>query len=356
MKIVKNLVVLCVSLIVALLLAELLVRLVAPQETGIARLERFPAIYQDSNVTSYEFKPGTQVNARIPDRPYAITINNEGTRGPEFGPKEPGEYRVVLLGDSMTFGQGLNDNETIAAQLEHRLAAEGTLTTVINAGVPGWGPDQEALMLMRNVSSWQPDIVFWMIFLGNDIDDLGRHYVTYDNGTLVSAHDPAKYVVDGRAIHNVSRTVGGWWKYVQPLQQPLDDHSQLYALAKNVLFTPFVVGPDDLTIYTLDGKYQSWQEQAEGIVGAAAKQSSVPVVLVLLPHRVQFTAVNVTGDMNASRKEWREYANSQLLPLLDAYAVLSDCGTTCYFALDGHLNYDGDAKVAALLDAYIRQG
>jgi lysophospholipase L1-like esterase len=360
---IKNIIVLCVALVVAFLLAEFMIRLVAPQETGTSRLERFPAIYQDSDVMSYEFKPGARVGARIPDRPYSISINNQGTRGPAFGPKADDEYRVVLLGDSMTFGQGLDDNQTIAALLERQLASHlGKKVTVINAGVPGWGPDQEALMLRQRVPAWQPDMVFWLVFLGNDIEDVGRHSLAYDDGVLTRVTDPAKYVENGRAVHNVSRTVGGWWAYVKPLQQPLDDHSHLYALVKKTIFTPFVVGEENTAIFTLDDEqYLSWQRQTEGIVREAVQQNKeehpdMPVVLVLLPHRAQYgdTGLMNISDMNASRKQWRAFANQGLLPLMDSYDVLSDCGNGCYYPLDGHFNQDGASRVAQLLDAYVQ--
>lgn len=47
--------------------------------------------------------------------------------------------RVHLVGDSMVFGWGLKDSETIASQLNESL---GGCFEVVNHGVPGWGPYQ----------------------------------------------------------------------------------------------------------------------------------------------------------------------------------------------------------------------
>ena len=46
----------------------------------------------------------------------------QGLRDRDYGPKLPDEYRVLLIGDSFTFGHGLETEETISRQLEDYLA------------------------------------------------------------------------------------------------------------------------------------------------------------------------------------------------------------------------------------------
>src|SRR5262245_17000272 len=57
-------------------------------------------------------------------RPYPIEFdstietNSQGLRGPEVGPREPGELRILLLGDSFAAGFEVEQRETFAALLE----------------------------------------------------------------------------------------------------------------------------------------------------------------------------------------------------------------------------------------------
>ena len=53
-----------------------------------------------------------------------VSINSEGLRDREFPlEKPPGVYRVMMLGDSTTFGWGVRQEDTAAKFLEHKLNA-----------------------------------------------------------------------------------------------------------------------------------------------------------------------------------------------------------------------------------------
>ena len=63
--------------------------------------------------------------------------NSHGIREPEIAPKRPGERRIMLLGDSFVWGDGLNEQDTVARQLQRRLDAVRPGFRVVNAGVSG---------------------------------------------------------------------------------------------------------------------------------------------------------------------------------------------------------------------------
>lgn len=82
--------------------------------------------------------------------PRLVLYEKEYTLGPNgyrFTPQAEGpkEDYLALVGCSVTFGLGANDDETIAAQL----AAMRPQTHVYNFGFPSWGPAQ-LLLQMRN--------------------------------------------------------------------------------------------------------------------------------------------------------------------------------------------------------------
>jgi hypothetical protein len=336
-KLLAGLLVVLVALAFALVICEVGVRLFAPQEVFGVRMERFPAMYQASSTYSAVLRPGVSVVARIVDRPYDISTNKDGYRT-TTGAITTNE-KVVLLGDSMTFGQGLSDGETMASRLQN---ATGWVVT--NAGVPGWGLDQEAVWL--HYHSHQFDRVFWFVFLGNDVEDVSRHVITTnEKGRVISVGDPAKYVgEDGRSMHNVSRSTGGWFGVVRPVHSWLDANSHLYVLVKGAFATLLFVGPPSSRFYVLnDTDSLVWQERSEEMVVGAVKGSSVPVIVVLLPSRLNYEDIE---GISTSRLRWQQVLMENNVSVFDAYDVLDE---SCFFVQDGHLNEQGARRVANAL-------
>jgi lysophospholipase L1-like esterase len=75
--------------------------------------------------------------------------------------------RVLALGDSCTFGRGVEDGEAWPARLEARLRAAGQDAAVQNAGVPGYGTTQERGLLRRLAPRVRPTHVV-VVWLPND--------------------------------------------------------------------------------------------------------------------------------------------------------------------------------------------
>ena len=76
-------------------------------------------------------------------------------------PKQPGERRILVTGDSSVFGWGQPDGLTYAEQLEAELGRSlpGVKVSVINLGVPGYSTEQ-TLRLLEDVGwSYAPDLV-----------------------------------------------------------------------------------------------------------------------------------------------------------------------------------------------------
>ncbi len=118
------------------------------------------------------FEPNQSVEETPhPKLHYHATINSLGYRGPEFHRvKPPHVVRILCLGDSGTFGQFVNDEDTLSANLEQRLRQEGISAEVINGGVPGTTIVDQVEILQRSLSL-APDIVI-LTFSENDITDL----------------------------------------------------------------------------------------------------------------------------------------------------------------------------------------
>jgi GDSL-like lipase/acylhydrolase family protein len=95
-----------------------------------------------------------------------VTSNSHGLRSEKEIPleKPPGEKRLLLLGDSFTFGAEVADRETFAAGLAPLLPG----VEVLNLGVHGYGHDQMLLYLRDEGVKYSPDVVL-VGFVGDDM-------------------------------------------------------------------------------------------------------------------------------------------------------------------------------------------
>ena len=141
----------------------------------------------------FRLKPNAEARRRIvlnfgKKRWVDFKISSQGLRDREYGPKEPGEFRIALLGDSFTMGTAVDMDETLSRLLEKNLKANPQFAnvTVINLGTGGTGPWQQAGILRDRGFPLQPDLVIQQLFLGNDLGDTLAHY-----GKTPRAYTPA---------------------------------------------------------------------------------------------------------------------------------------------------------------------
>jgi len=154
-----------VSVVCLLLLAELGLRLVGGSVPSFVSFEFHPDLAGD-------FAPGRKLtDTLIRGLPYHVTTNSQGLRATrELDPHEGRAVRVLCLGDSFTFGVGVNDNETYPAQLEAILKAKypGRSIEVLNAGMPFFDVIDELDYWEQKGRLLRPDLVVCQFFY-NDL-------------------------------------------------------------------------------------------------------------------------------------------------------------------------------------------
>lgn len=103
----------------------------------------------------YELIPGTAGWAWETN----VVINTHGFRGPEPTPGRYPGFRILFLGDSITFGNFLDLEATFAHQLMQRLLLEAKDFDVLNFGVGGYDTLQEVALLEDRGLNYYPDLV-----------------------------------------------------------------------------------------------------------------------------------------------------------------------------------------------------
>lgn len=86
-----------------------------------------------------------------------LNTNAQGFRGKrDFSyHKESGRQRILVFGDSFTFGDEVSDDETYSHYLQEMLPG----SDVINMGIHGYGHDQMLILLREQGIRYEPDIV-----------------------------------------------------------------------------------------------------------------------------------------------------------------------------------------------------
>jgi lysophospholipase L1-like esterase len=100
-----------------------------------------------------------------------VAVNSIGLRDVEYAPKAPGEIRILSLGDSYTFGWGVELHDSFVKVLERKLRDKLATTriAVVNAGVTGYSTRQELLALADLYDVIRPDMVLVTFAATNDV-------------------------------------------------------------------------------------------------------------------------------------------------------------------------------------------
>lgn len=133
------------------------------REEGRARVVRL-STFEDLR---YQLVPGASGGAWN----MKVTVNSHGFRDREYSPAKGDDYRIAVLGDSITFGNGVPIEEAYSEVLEASLNDRfERRVDVLNMGVGGYDVVQEVAQLEHYGLRFDPDLVI-LGFCTNDIGD-----------------------------------------------------------------------------------------------------------------------------------------------------------------------------------------
>ena len=122
----------------------------------------FPEIYQKDADLFWRFRP--DFDTKSEQFSYlSYHINSTGMRGEDVADKGDA-YRILALGNSCTFGWGIEYGSTYCCQLQKILSAKypSKKIEVINAGVPGYSSHQGKIYFANELLALKPDMVLIM--------------------------------------------------------------------------------------------------------------------------------------------------------------------------------------------------
>lgn len=159
MKFIKNVFLLCFSVIVAFGIGEVASRYLAPLSVGPVILD----LAGNEQKISY-VEPNNLFRLKTPDYDAEVTITRDGYRGPEA----KGNPDEIFLGDSFTYAVGVTNNQTFPA-----IYCKEKNLNCANLAVAGASTLYEIDRLETYIKkkNWRPKKVHLFFYTGNDFSD-----------------------------------------------------------------------------------------------------------------------------------------------------------------------------------------
>ena len=128
-----------------------------------------------------------------------VSLNSHGLRERELAiPKPEGTFRLLVLGDSFTWGVGLDAEQSVPRLLEELLTADhaSRKIEVVNAAIPGHNTVEQLHLFRETGQLYEPDLVL-LIYNLNDIEylpELAEGEPETETATPVVEIDPGEDV------------------------------------------------------------------------------------------------------------------------------------------------------------------
>lgn len=265
-----NFFILLLVLVSLFIIGEIILRLKDPERNMFLTHPLTPCIRESNNPgLAYEFIPNTKCIFKGTE----VKINSQGLRDYDYDlGKKSSIARIIVLGDSYTFGWGVELNESYSKILEFNLNKNNKRYEVINFGMPSHNTMQEARLLEIKAINYKPNL----IIIGYTSGD-PECYWDFCNETLIKATYKA---------------------YEKRLSLPINYELKQSLLTK-LYFLRFISDKfdvilhklhirkleDNLIVHLHNPESQTWKATQESFkkISEIAKENKSEVLLVIFP-------------------------------------------------------------------------
>ena len=341
----KTIALLLISIVVCIVLMEVIVRIIAPQNPNYTMFDEDLSF---KHIPNFEFDYARQ------EFDNQIKFNSEGLRDFEYPfEKEEGTYRIAVIGDSFPEGLQVPFDKTFPKLLEQDLNnLKQTKVEVINFGTGGYGTEQEYIILKDQALKYHPDLVIF-VFSMNDIEDnFNTHLVTFEG--------------------NSSKTTKMTASIPKRMMLACSAYSDLCSLAQRVILTrksaasqKSANGFERNMVFKMENSLaflEAFDETGKLLYSSynLAKNNAVDFVFVIIPSKEQvdnkklqefLKTDNLTGDdveMLKVPHALSLFAASNGIETIDLTVPLRKLNknNNFYYEIDGHFNEMGHELAA----------
>jgi hypothetical protein len=301
-------------------------------------------------------------------------INSCGHRaGMECGPKPPGTYGIVMVGSSYPFGQDVPGEKTIAALLPPELAKQtGRRVELYNESM--WSSYARAVDLRFDETlAAQPDMILWVL-TKNDVE---RASTMMPDLIPPNAAGSTRSKIQYRlkqmlAMQSISEQAGFVLKYAKDLFRVSETGAMLMhdLYQSRTLYLKAALRKHSDLLWYLEAEpsetSRSFLQEFDGYaseIAGKAKAAGVPLVVVLVPDRVQAAMISAgewPSDYNPYRldEELRVMMESHGVTYIDIFPGFRNVPNSeqYYFAVDGHPDERWQPIISGLLAQELTSG
>ena len=172
-KLMGNILLLCFVLLVLFISFEIILRIFSYPIYGFQE-----NVFVKDDVVGYKLSSDYQGTQSVYGRTFELETNSKGLRDSREYDYQKKKPRIIILGDSFAFGNGVNLEESYP---EHLRNLFGDGVEIINLGVPGYGINNQYLSYINEGKRYDPDIVL-ISYINNDWN---VHQVLFKNDKIV---------------------------------------------------------------------------------------------------------------------------------------------------------------------------
>lgn len=355
------------------LVLEIGLRFISPSPNLFSFAGTDPAVFQESTIIPWTLKPNASAPFVSLDFNTEITINSFGLRDKNRTlEKDINTYRIIAVGDSFTYGFGVNNNETYPAILEDLLNrhVQNKQFEVWNAGfASGYTEDTFYLYLREKGLQFKPDMILVGLYVENDVLDFLKNNYTYDDyGKLVRVTSNFYHVENGKLRRGGSTEFSIGKRMKLYLKKFLLRYSKIYAYFYNAFSS--MAAEENNPIF--DEEYSDIvQENFEKVkyylkqIKALGDEHNIPVVVILLPGKTSVDALwetylskNPKSIRDKPEKILLSYCEELNITCLDLwpYFTHNTEGEKYYFEHDVHWSREGNQKGAEIIYQLMKSG
>ncbi|OVE76653.1 hypothetical protein BVX98_05020 [bacterium F11] len=278
-------------------------------------------------------------------------LNEYGFRGKPIPPPEKSsKKRLVVFGDSYTFGVLVKEDETYSAQLQKILDNKKAGIDVINAGYhAGYSPDTYYISLKDEINYYQPDIIVVGLCMNNDIGDVGANYWK----VIDEASAFPQIVRTNRNYMNHEGTSifveGDEFPYFV-LHVPILRQSRFF-LGLNNFVDRYIFKNNHLS--DLDNRkrgFKRFETSLRAIDSVAKEHGSKLFFMIIPPYTIRFP--DMKGDEDYAINFIKKELQRPILDLRTVYEQEEDVNQM-FIPDDGHFSVYGNKRVAQALSKAI---
>lgn len=281
----------------------------------------------------FVFETGLRVLGFIPN---PFETNEAGLRGMDI-PLEnaPNSYRILFLGDSVTFGVGVSSEESYVARLDQMFQEHHSSIKfkALNGGLPGYSTYDELNFLRNQGLQLKPDLVL-LAFVLNDlaentsvIQSQGGEEGMYGVSLMVKIH---KFLSFHSSLYTALRTLNMYIRSGSTKQ--IFKHSVKW---ENEEVNKFLVSS-----YTPEQE-KIWQGITNQLtfMKNLLKEQKINMGLIIFPWHYQWDQTAVEATPQKRLKEWGQEEGVpvlDLLPFLTTHPLKSVLIDHCHLKPFGH--------------------